>query len=215
MTEQQITKNITNELIESLQMLKYKDDCVRVNNVYPSLIEDALGNFDDGYELNGYDCDYWASISNVVGIGSLDIFGCMRYGYAEFTKTDGEANPNDDVSSENEDVYTRHTCTLKDGTKIIDIPKSQKIDESDVAEILSDGYKPYYILFINNYSGNHQYVIIYATNEMDARKRAFSIWDRNWSDICEQEEWEAKQKFYGKNFTKKYTQKEDALVIIS
>ena len=64
---------------EEVSKLKNNGDCVRLKDVCPYLLEYVLGDFDDPYELNGYDCDYWARV------GDYSISGSMRYGTAKIT----------------------------------------------------------------------------------------------------------------------------------
>lgn len=62
---------------EEVSKLKNDGDYVYLEGVCPYLLEYVLGDFDDPYELNGYDCDYW------VKVGDYNISGSMRYGTAE------------------------------------------------------------------------------------------------------------------------------------
>ena len=64
---------------EEVSKLKNNGDYVRLKDVCPYLLEYVLGDFDDPYELNGYDCDYWARV------GDYSISGSMRYGTAKIT----------------------------------------------------------------------------------------------------------------------------------
>ena len=72
-----IIKNLKDKVAE----LKKPNDSVDVENMYPELLEEVLGEFDEPYELNGYDCDYWAASQD----GKYSIFGSMRYGKATIT----------------------------------------------------------------------------------------------------------------------------------
>ncbi len=64
---------------DEVSKLKNYGDYVDLEGVYPYALEYVLGDFDEPYELNGYDCDYWARI------GNYHICGSMRYGTAEIT----------------------------------------------------------------------------------------------------------------------------------
>lgn len=195
-----IKNEIINKIREGVAKLEYKDDSVEFENVCPRIIEEALGDFDDGYELNGYDCDYWASI------GDLDIQGCMRYGNATISKKTGKIRRKRKKDVE-ENVYTRTKCTLRDGYTIKNIPVAEKIQHTDHQSMIEDGLEPFYITFIYTGSSN-QYVVIYAMDDNDARKRAFSIWDRRWDCIYNQEAWDRKREYYKERFEKEFIERE-------
>lgn len=68
----------TREMIrEKVKLLKTPEDKIKLTEVYPSIIEEALGEFEECPEINGWQCDYWAKI------GRYAIFGTMYYGTAE------------------------------------------------------------------------------------------------------------------------------------
>lgn len=72
-------ENIKRYIREEINKLKNKDDSVKLDCVYPEILNDVLGYNDKPYDLNGYDCDYWMTI------GSYSIFGTMRFGTAIVT----------------------------------------------------------------------------------------------------------------------------------
>ena len=72
-------ENIKQYIREEINKLKNKDESVELECVYPEILNDVLGDNDEPYDLNGYDCDYWMTI------GSYDIFGTMRFGTATVT----------------------------------------------------------------------------------------------------------------------------------
>ena len=73
--EQQIRRYIYKEV----DKLRYKGDSVKLRCVYPNIIEYVLGNSENPYKLNGYDCDYWMTI------GKYKIYGSMSFGTATVT----------------------------------------------------------------------------------------------------------------------------------
>lgn len=64
---------------EEVSKLKNKGESVELECVYPKILNSVLGDEDEPFELNGYDCDYWMTI------GKYDIDGTMRYGTATVT----------------------------------------------------------------------------------------------------------------------------------
>ena len=186
-----IKQEIINNIKEKMETLHYKGDSVRIYNVCPALLEEVLGDFDDGYELNGYDCDYWASLEGK----KYEVFGCMRYGYAEITLAKGDKRPKNKTRVE-ENPYTKSSFQGSWMTEPwTDIPPVVKCTKKQLEMLLEKGIlHPYHITFTGTTGGS--YVIIYAKDEMDARKRAFTIWGRNWSDINDEEQWEAKKQWY-------------------
>ena len=76
--EQQIRRYIYKET----DRLRHKGDSVKLQCVYPDVIEYVLGCSEEPYELNGYDCDYWMII------GNYKIHGSMRFGTATVTLTE-------------------------------------------------------------------------------------------------------------------------------
>lgn len=67
----------TIELIRKRVSKMVKGSTLYLRNVYPVVIEKALGDFEDGYELSGSDCDYRAKTDK------YDIQGVMREGTAK------------------------------------------------------------------------------------------------------------------------------------
>ncbi|HSQ89789.1 hypothetical protein [Romboutsia sp.] len=54
-------------------------DSVSLKGVYPSAIEDVVGDFVDSLDLNGWQGDYWAESDE------YKISGCMYYGTCTIT----------------------------------------------------------------------------------------------------------------------------------
>ena len=52
---------------------------IRLKNVYPSLLEEVFGDFED-FDINGWQGDYWCTKDE------YKIFGTMYYGTAEIEK---------------------------------------------------------------------------------------------------------------------------------
>lgn len=77
-----IEEQIRRYIYKQVDRLRVKGDSVRLQCVYPDIIEYVLGDSETPYELNGYDCDYWMTI------GDYKIYGSMRYGMATITLTE-------------------------------------------------------------------------------------------------------------------------------
>lgn len=206
---------IINDIKEKVGNLKYKGESVKINNVYPDILEAALGDFDDGYELNGYDCDYWANVQD----RKYSICGCMRYGYATITLEVGDVKKKDDGEEkerEEDNPYTRTTFQPDWLNVAFDNipPVIPNVSDEKLDELLEDGVlRAFYITFPADFTSKTPYVIIYAKDEMGARKRAFSIWGRRWASIYNVTEWTGIIEKYGKQFTKSFYISEKRLVL--
>lgn len=77
-----IEEQIRRYIYKQVDRLRVKGDSVELQCVYPDIIEYVLGDNEEPYELNGYDCDYWMTI------GKYDINGSMRFGAATVTLTE-------------------------------------------------------------------------------------------------------------------------------
>lgn len=72
------------QIIEYIEKEKEKLDSgevkeIRLKNVYPSLLEEVFGDFED-FDINGWQGDYWCTKDE------YKIFGTMYYGTAEIEK---------------------------------------------------------------------------------------------------------------------------------
>ena len=67
-------ENIKQYIQEEVNKLKNKDESIKLECVYPEILNEVLGDNDEPY-----DCDYWMTI------GSYNIFGTMRFGTATIT----------------------------------------------------------------------------------------------------------------------------------
>lgn len=72
-----IEEQIRRYIYKQVDRLRVKGDSVKLQCVYPDIIEYVLGDSETPYELNGY--DYWMSI------GKYDINGSMRFGTTTVT----------------------------------------------------------------------------------------------------------------------------------
>ena len=77
-----IEEQIRRYIYKQVDRLRVKGDSVKLQCVYPDIIEYVLGESKTPYELNGCDCDYWMTI------GKYDINGSMRFGTAIVTLTE-------------------------------------------------------------------------------------------------------------------------------
>ena len=97
---------------EEINKLKYKGDSINLDNVYPSILEEVLGDFEKPYELNGYDCDYW------VETGKYSISGCMRYGTATIELIIDDDKPKLENSSKDiNEFYNKREDIIPDEAK--------------------------------------------------------------------------------------------------
>lgn len=76
-----------NQIIEYIRKEKEKLDSgevkeIRLKNVYPSLLEEVFGDFEDfdDFDVNGWQGDYWYTKDE------YKIFGTMYYGTVEIEK---------------------------------------------------------------------------------------------------------------------------------
>lgn len=74
-------QKIKEYLIEEKKKLDNKEvDELVLKGVYPAIIEEVFGDFEDCPDFNGWQGDYWAKTTD------YSIFGCMYYGTAEINR---------------------------------------------------------------------------------------------------------------------------------
>lgn len=151
-----IKKYIQNEL----KKLVYIDDEVKLNNVYPDIIEDVLCGFNEPYELNGYDCDYWAHTDK------YDISGSMRFGTATITLKKGK-----EKSKNNTDV------------------KSVENVDYTIAPNGSEDWETFYFTFGYGHIHQGYYQPIKAKNMPNAYNTMNDIYGTDWAFNYTQEDW--------------------------
>lgn len=184
------------EILESLKTLKYKDDSITLRDVYPSLLESVL-NLPNGFDVEsaGRDLDYGAETNG------YEFSGSAYYGYCHVTKISGPERPKEEKADENENVYTR-TSFYRDGRLIKDVPSVVKCNKELRDELLKNGtLKLFYICLGSSYC---EMIPFYVKNEWDARLRALSIWGR-YDDIKTAEEVEEIKLKMGKDFDRSYS----------
>lgn len=159
---------------EEVSKLKYKDDTVNLKGVYPSILEECLGNFDKPYELNGYDCDYTTTI------GDYEINGCMRYGTAEITLTKGEEKSNP------KKVKTKN------------MPISNTVDIGDISKEELKDLNTYYFTFGIGQRNEGCYQPIMAKTMQIAYNKMFDMYGTHWASNYTQEEWDEVLKNWGR-----------------
>jgi len=166
---EQLEKYVKSEL----KTLKYKGDSVTLNNVYPSLLETIMGNFTP-YELNGYDCDYWANTD------TYEISGCMRFGTAEIILKVGKEKPKEDaVDIEKEEPQK----------PIILRPQDVPVD------VLSE-LKSFYFTFGNGHTNSERYQPIMAKDSSVAHKKMFELYGSAWAFMYNEESWKDSSQYY-------------------
>lgn len=148
---------------DEVSKLKYKEDTCKLINVYPSILEEVLGEFKNPYSLNGYDCDYWAKTSK------YDICGCMRFGTAEVTLINAPSKE-----------------------KKVDIITDKEEKVSEITQVITDEMKSWDMFYFTFGSGQfHEgyYQPIKAKNAICAKNKMFELYGTNWCSIYNQDEW--------------------------
>lgn len=69
-------KDYIRERIEGLE----SGEQISLQGVYPQVIEEVIGDFEDELDLNGWQGDYWT------GNSEYEVSGCMYYGNATIVK---------------------------------------------------------------------------------------------------------------------------------
>lgn len=157
---------IKNYVREELKKLKYVGDKVYLENVNPSLLEDVIGDFEDPYELNGYDCDYWANV------GDYSIFGSMRFGTAEITLEQGESRSN----SKN---YNKG-----------DINEKSDLEKEEIIPEEAKNWDTFYFTFGYSQMYYGYYQPIKAENQSNAHKKMLEVYGTDWSFVYNEYEWQ-------------------------
>lgn len=165
---------------EKVSELKYKGDTTSLENIYPSIIEEVLGDFDEPYSLNGYDCDYWGTIED------YEISGCMRFGTADITLVKGESKPL--LSEENK---------INEIRKRPEIPKYRTVEIEDLSEEELKELNTYYFTFGSRQRYEGMYQPIMAKNISIASHKMLEMYGTKWSDKYNQEEWNDVWKDWG------------------
>jgi hypothetical protein len=169
-TELQIKEYV----LEQVEKLIYKEDEVKVVNVYPSLLEKI---FDCDMDIiGGRDLDYEGKTNEYYFLGSA------YYGNCIITKLNGKQKPKEEKKVE--DVYTR-TSFYNKGRLIENVPPVVECDETTLKELIENGTLKLYYIFFNRYST--EMIPFYAKGEWDVRLRALSIWG-SYDDIKTEEQ---------------------------
>lgn len=167
-------KSIRQYIKDEVSKLEYVGDEIKLKYVYPAILEDVLGDFDEPYELSGYDCDYWAKTDE------YSISGCMSYGHATITLCKGKEKPLNDKEESRDSSEQK----LKKELTI-----SEKINMYKNPPEGSEKWETFYCTFGGGqwFQGSHQ--PIKAENRSKAHKRMHSVYGTKWSFIYTQDEW--------------------------
>lgn len=157
---------IKNYVKEELKNLRYVGDKVKLQNVNPSLLEEVIGDFEDPYELNGYDCDYWASV------GDYSIFGSMRFGTAEITLERGEV---------------RRNCN---DSKDVDDDENSELKTEQVIPEEAKSWSTFYFTFGYGQFNYGSFQPIKAENQSKAHKKMVEVYGTSWSFVYNETEWQ-------------------------
>lgn len=158
-----IKNEIKNYIKEELSKLHYINDEVSLKNVYPAIIEEVIGDFDKPYELNGYDCDYWAKTD------TYSIDGCMRSGTATIILIKGEKGSNAD--------------------KEVIVPKSEKEDYT-IPKEGSENFETFYFTFGSGQKHAEHYQPIKAENSSKAHAKMCEVYGTAWAFDYTQKDWD-------------------------
>lgn len=158
---------------DSVSELKYKGDTVDLEGVYPSILEEVLGNFDKPYSLNGYDCDYGTTI------GDYEISGCMRFGTANITLTKGDIKP----------TLQKENYKDKESSKSVKSPKYRTVAVECLSEEEVKELNTYYFTFGIGQKYEGMYQSIMAKNISIALDKMLEMYGTKWSSNYNQEEW--------------------------
>lgn len=161
---------IKNYVKEELKKLRYLGDTIYLENVNPTLLEDVIGDFEEPYELNGYDCDYWAKS------GDYSIFGCMSNGTAKIRLAKGEIKPVKTDSAKVQSV-NENSNVKEDGTPIANI-----LDNSA-------NWATFYFSFGYGHKHYGYYQPIKAENKSKAHKKMVEVYGTEWAFIYTEREW--------------------------
>lgn len=175
-----IEEKLIEYIKKNVSKLKKDGDNVKLENVNPYLIEKAIGDFDDGYDLNGYDCDYWANI------GQYSIFGCMRYGTATISL---KSKSNDDIEEDTCKILNRNNQNenkTKDdlGYKIVEMNEINEINE-----MKEKGLSEFYFSFGGGQIHENCYQLIMAENSKIAHHTMHKVHGTHWCSCYTAEEW--------------------------
>lgn len=166
-------KKLLKEYIRNeVNKLKCKEDKVNLENVYPEIIEEVLGDFDEPYELNGYDCDYWAKTSK------YSIFGSMRFGTAEIT-----------LREEDEEELVQDIVEEKQQEPLI-------LRVKDVPDFLLENLKTFYFTFGGGQRYQGHYQPIMAIDSKRARAKMVEIYGTEWAFDYDEEQWKSAGEYY-------------------
>ena len=166
--KEQLKRYIKNEI----EKLKFKGDEISLSNVYPSILEEVLGDFNEPYDLNGYDCDYWANTSK------YSIWGSMRFGTAKITLREEEKEE-----------------LVQDIVK--EIPQKPLILRiEDVPDFLLEKLKTFYFTFGGGQTHQGHYQPIMAIDSKRARNKMVEIYGREWAFDYNEEQWKSAGKYY-------------------
>lgn len=168
-------EQIKQYIIKEIKKLKNECDIVELVNVYPSILEEVLGDFNEPYELNGYDCDYWANTD------VYEIFGTMRFATAKITLRKAKTN----TEYKKEEIKTSE---IKEEPIILRI--------TDVSQDILKNLNTYYFTF--GYGQKHEgyYQPIMAKDKAIALKKMVEIYKTKWAFQYDEKEWESCKKYY-------------------
>lgn len=161
---------------KELKKLDTNGGSIELKNVYPDLLEDVLGEFVEPYELNGYDCDYWAKTDK------YDVYGCMRFGTArisllELDEEDEDENYQNEVKETVDvtEVENRVIC----GFKVENVP-----------DIILNQLETFYFTF--GYGQRHEghYQPIMAYDFQTAHLKMLEMYGTKFASSYTQEKWD-------------------------
>ena len=163
-----IKEQVKEYIKEELKKLKYTGDKVKLINVYPEIIEEVIGYFNEPYDLNGYDCDYWAKTYK------YEIYGSMRFGTAEVELIKGLTAPKITENADNDNV---------------DSEIMKEIDYTIPPVPEAESWETFYFTFGYGHKQEGYYQPIKVPNRGLANKRMFLVYGTKWSFDYTENEW--------------------------
>lgn len=174
-----IEKMIKNYIQEEIKKAKKENrKTVELKNVYPSILEDVIGSFNEPYELNGYDCDYWVQTSE------FEISGCMRFGTADLTFK----NFKEKKEEEKIEISEEEKRQQKVKNEYKDLYVIKNYDEKEHKNMIKD-FKDFYVSFGCGQMYAERYQNIKAKNRTDAIRAVNILYGTRYCMVYNQEEW--------------------------
>ena len=177
---------------EALKTLKYEDDEIHLEEVYPLLIAKFLGgNYSDINIVGGRDMDYEGTI------GNYSFNGSALYGNCKISLVNTIENPLEEkqliLDKNTFNKFYNTSPTIRDNYVIQNVPPiKDNISEDELANLEQQGILKRFYVWKET---KDKYTLIYAKNEQDARYRILAIWG-DFNEIVNEEKFIKKKEWY-------------------